>query len=122
MELPRHIFRAYDIRGIVTDNLTEEVVFWIARAFAAEALAQKQRRVVVGCDGRHSSDDLRRAVIRGLIESGCDAIESLNEENNGDVTEQQPVAQQTGLGILQAYSRQEDEARERLERNKMRGY
>ena len=29
------------------------------------------------------------------------------------------VGQQTGLGILQAYSRQEEEARQRLERNRM---
>jgi hypothetical protein len=38
LDLEAEIFRSYDIRGITTSNLTEEVVYWIGRAFAAEAL------------------------------------------------------------------------------------
>ena len=38
LKLDPQIFRAYDIRGIVDKNLTEDVVYWIGRAFAAEAL------------------------------------------------------------------------------------
>lgn len=68
------IFRAYDIRGITTSNLTEEVVYWIGRAFAAEALAQKQSRVAVGRDGRHSGEPLQASLTRGLTEGGIDVI------------------------------------------------
>ncbi len=32
IDLDPQIFRAYDIRGIVTENLTEDVVYWIGRA------------------------------------------------------------------------------------------
>ena len=39
-DLDAGIFRAYDIRGITTENLTEAVVYWIGRSFATEALAQ----------------------------------------------------------------------------------
>ena len=68
------IFRAYDIRGITTTNLTEEVVYWIGRAFAAEALAKNQSRVAVGRDGRHSGEPLQASLTRGLTEGGIDVI------------------------------------------------
>jgi phosphomannomutase/phosphoglucomutase len=48
LTLEPEIFRAYDIRGITTTNLTEEVVYWIGRAFAAEATERQQRQVAVG--------------------------------------------------------------------------
>ena len=41
LDLSDDIFRAYDIRGITTKNLTEDVVYWIGRSFAAEAKSQK---------------------------------------------------------------------------------
>jgi len=75
LQLDDDIFRAYDIRGITTKNLTEDVVYWIGRAFAAEAADLKQNRVAVGRDGRHSSVVLRDALVRGLTEGGADVID-----------------------------------------------
>ncbi len=75
LDLADDIFRAYDIRGITTKNLTEDVVYWIGRAFAAEALSCDRDRVVIGRDGRHSSAPLRDALARGLNEGGCDVID-----------------------------------------------
>jgi phosphomannomutase/phosphoglucomutase len=69
------IFRAYDIRGITTRNLTEDVVYWIGRAFAAEARAVNQSRVAVGRDGRHSSVPLAGALLRGLTEGGVNVVD-----------------------------------------------
>ncbi len=69
------IFRAYDIRGLVDRNLTTESVYWIGRAFAAQALEQGCDRVAVGGDGRHSTDRLREALVSGLTEGGCDVID-----------------------------------------------
>jgi phosphomannomutase / phosphoglucomutase len=68
------IFRAYDIRGITTSNLTEDVVYWIGRAFAAEALAKNRSRVVVGRDGRHSGLPLQESLTKGLTEGGMDVV------------------------------------------------
>lgn len=68
------IFRAYDIRGITSKNLTEDVVYWIGRAFAAEALAQGQQRAAVGWDGRLSSEPLSESLTRGLTEEGLQVI------------------------------------------------
>lgn len=75
LKLSNDIFRAYDIRGITTRNLTEEVVYWIGRSFAAEARSLDRDRVVVGRDGRKSSAPLRDALARGLNEGGCDVID-----------------------------------------------
>ena len=68
------IFRAYDIRGITTENLTEEVVYWIGRSFATSALAAQQRTAVIGRDGRLSSPGLEASLTRGLCDGGMDVI------------------------------------------------
>ena len=69
------IFRAYDIRGIVDENLDASVVRRIGRAFCAEALALGQHRVVTGRDGRHSGPALHRALNEGLAEGGMAVID-----------------------------------------------
>jgi len=77
LEIPiAEIFRAYDIRGIADHNLSPEVVYWIGRAFAAEALDRERRRAVIGHDGRHSSPPLREALVRGLTEGGIDVLDA----------------------------------------------
>ncbi|WP_018402869.1 phosphomannomutase/phosphoglucomutase [Marinobacter gelidimuriae] len=73
-ELSADIFRAYDIRGIVDETLTEAGVELIGRAIGSEALARGVSALCVGCDGRHSSPGLADAVARGLMASGCDVI------------------------------------------------
>jgi phosphomannomutase/phosphoglucomutase len=74
LELDPTIFRAYDIRGITTSNLTEEVVYWIGRAFGSEAMATGNQRACVGWDGRHSSEPLKHSLARGLSEAGMDVL------------------------------------------------
>ncbi len=75
LELDPDIFRAYDIRGITSENLTEDVVYWIGRAFAAEALANEHDRAAIGRDGRFSSRELAASLARGLTEGGMDVID-----------------------------------------------
>ena len=72
---PASIFRAYDIRGVVGDTLTEKIVYNIGRALGSEALARGDNTVVVGRDGRLSSPALSEALIKGLNESGRDVID-----------------------------------------------
>jgi phosphomannomutase/phosphoglucomutase len=66
------IFRAYDIRGIVGENLTADVAFEIGRAIGSEAYFRGEQTVVVGRDGRLSGPDLTAALIRGLLATGRD--------------------------------------------------
>ncbi|MGM0768666.1 MAG: phosphomannomutase/phosphoglucomutase [Pseudomonadota bacterium] len=74
VEVPAEIFRAYDIRGIVGETLTEDIVFVIGRAIGSEAAARGVDRLCIGYDGRHSSPDLADALARGVMSTGCDVI------------------------------------------------
>lgn len=69
------IFRAYDIRGVVGETLTDDVVYLIGRAFATAALDAGERRAAVGGDGRNSTPALRVALLAGLRDGGADAID-----------------------------------------------
>lgn len=74
-EIPASIFRAYDIRGVVDDTLTEDGVYFIGRALGAEADARGQKTIVVARDGRHSSETLLDSLTKGLLESGRDVLD-----------------------------------------------
>lgn len=70
-----HIFREYDIRGIVDKDLTEETVYTVARAIGTFYQANGATRVSIGRDARASSTPFRDLMIRGLTETGCDVID-----------------------------------------------
>lgn len=72
---PADIFRAYDVRGVVGDTLTDAAAEQIGRAFATQARAAGHSTITVGGDGRHSTPMLREALTHGLIESGCHVID-----------------------------------------------
>ncbi|UCC58704.1 MAG: phosphoglucosamine mutase [Candidatus Bathyarchaeum sp.] len=66
-----HIFRAYDIRGVFGEDLTEEVAAKIGAAFATFI---DGRTVVVGRDVRISGEKLRDALVSGLV-SRCNVTD-----------------------------------------------
>lgn len=70
------IFRAYDIRGVALEQLTEDAARQIAHGYGSvlrERLPNRTPRVCVGRDARTHGPQLERAVIDGLLASGCDA-------------------------------------------------
>lgn len=73
--LPREIFKAYDIRGIVGKTLTSEVVEAIGQALGSEAAARGQHTIAIGRDGRLSGPELIAALARGIQKSGSDVID-----------------------------------------------
>ena len=74
--VPGHIFREYDIRGVVGQDLKPEIAYTIARAFAAYLRAAgAPPRVVIGRDNRQSSPQIGDAVVEGLVASGCDVVD-----------------------------------------------
>ena len=75
MQVAASIFKAYDIRGIVPSTVTEEVAEGIGKAFGTIALAQGERAVAVGRDGRLSGPALSGALMRGLQAVGIEVID-----------------------------------------------
>ena len=75
MQLNASIFKAYDIRGVVPSTIHEEVAEALGRAFGARALAEGEKSVAVGRDGRLSGPSLAAALMRGLAASGVDVID-----------------------------------------------
>ncbi|MEK6200042.1 MAG: phosphomannomutase CpsG, partial [Psychrobacter sp.] len=82
-------FKAYDIRGELGVNLNEDIAYRIGRAFAqilsqrysaaVEAhdndMATLKPAIVIGSDIRHSSEQLKQAAIKGIIDAGVDVID-----------------------------------------------
>lgn len=76
--VPEGIFRAYDIRGLVEQDLDERVIRLVGRAFGS--LVRRQggdggSRVVVGRDGRLSSPAHAAAFAEGLRSTGCTVVD-----------------------------------------------
>ena len=77
MRIPEHIFREYDIRGVVDRDLDRRVAQAVGRAYGSELRARlpgTAPRVVVGEDNRPSSPALRGGLLRGLRAAGCDVV------------------------------------------------
>ncbi len=74
--IPAHIFRSYDIRGLADTELTADAVYRIAMAFAAMMHASGESCVVTACDARLSANSLYSALKRGLLASGIDVIDT----------------------------------------------
>ena len=69
------ILRAYDIRGIVDQDLTEATVKALGQAIGSVAALHQQDQVVVGYDGRTSSPRLAAALQAGLMAAGRTVID-----------------------------------------------
>ncbi len=73
--IPRHIFRAYDIRGIAATELSDEIVTRIGGAIATIAEDADEQTIIVASDGRQSSPRIKSALIKALMEAGRDVID-----------------------------------------------
>jgi phosphomannomutase/phosphoglucomutase len=70
-----NIFREYDIRGIVGQDLTAETVSTLARAIGTFFARNGAKRIAVGFDARESSPLFRDLLVNGLNSSGCDVLD-----------------------------------------------
>src|SRR5437763_10407077 len=66
------IFKAYDVRGIYGQDLTDEIAYRIGRA---AALYLQVPEIAVGRDMRLSSPQLAAAIIQGITDQGVNAID-----------------------------------------------
>src|SRR3954451_1882684 len=77
MNVPKSIFRQYDVRGLVGRELTPEFARALGRAFGSVAADRLGRPpvIAVGRDNRPSGPDLADGVRRGIVESGGTAVD-----------------------------------------------
>src|SRR5690348_10141694 len=67
-----HIFREYDIRGIVGEQLTDDTVGAVAGAIAEFFVHNEAHRIAVGYDARESSPRFSKLINEALISVGID--------------------------------------------------
>ena len=120
-DVPAHIFREYDIRGVVDKDLTDDVYYNLGRAYGAFLYNQEgvkpskgeRYRVVAGHDVRLSSSRFHKALVRGLLDSGVDvinigevptpvmyfAVKFLDTDGGAEVTASHNPAEYNGLKL-----------------------
>lgn len=73
MDICKDIFKAYDIRGLFSDQLTLKTTSLIATALSS--IYKDKSKIIVGRDGRLSSESISKSLIEGFINSGRDVID-----------------------------------------------
>jgi len=75
----KDIFKAYDIRGMVgkdwclNDNYHD--AYLIGQALGTQLVDTNSNKIIVGRDGRNSSEGLTQTLVSGLISVGCDVTD-----------------------------------------------
>jgi len=69
-----HIFREYDIRGIVDEQLTDETVGALGRAIGTFFRQNQAKRIAIGYDARSSSPRFCELLSKGFNDTGCDVV------------------------------------------------
>jgi phosphomannomutase len=109
------IFKAYDVRGVVPDQLGVADAYRVGRAVARQFRA---RHLVVGRDARRSSPELADALQRGIRDEGVDvldiglvatpmlyfAVEALAADGGVMVTASHNPAQYNGFKICREHA------------------
>ena len=75
MQVTASIFKAYDVRGVVPSTIDEGLARALGNAFGRMALAEGEKTVAVGRDGRLSGPALSAALVQGLTAAGVDVID-----------------------------------------------
>lgn len=73
--IERSVFRAYDIRGLIGQQLDTHAFYTIGRAISCRLHALRRQQVFVARDGRLTSDSLCEALKQGLMDSGIQVID-----------------------------------------------
>lgn len=72
--IPKHIFRAYDIRGIAETEVSPAIARLIGKAVASEAINLGENSLLVGLDARTHSPKLYESLVKGILSTGCNVI------------------------------------------------
>jgi phosphomannomutase / phosphoglucomutase len=74
MDLPAHIFREYDIRGVVGIDLDAASYHMLGAALGSRFLEDGASKAVIGHDNRLHSPELHAALADGIRSTGLDVV------------------------------------------------
>src|SRR3989344_3358308 len=74
MKVNEAIFRDYDIRGIVGEDLDEKFAYCFGQAFGTYLVRKGVKSALVGYDARKSSESYWEQSVKGLLSTGLDVI------------------------------------------------
>ncbi len=75
MKVNPEIFRGYDLRGLVGDDLNPELVEHIGKAFGTYLTRRGMKEAVVARDCRATSPEYSQCLIKGLTAVGVDVVD-----------------------------------------------
>lgn len=75
IDIPQEIFRSYDIRGLVPEQITPEFAERLGQAVGSEAQERGEQSIIVARDGRSHSEALTKALVKGILQTGCSVID-----------------------------------------------
>src|SRR2546428_9715145 len=70
-----HVFRAYDVRGLVGPDINPDVFRQVGRAYATLVRRNGGRRIAVGQDNRLSSNGLKAGFVDGVRAAGVGVVD-----------------------------------------------
>lgn len=70
-----YLFRGYDLRGVAGEDLSDEQMYLLGKAYATFLYQRRIWEVVVGRDNRLTSESYSSSFIKGLQESGVDVVD-----------------------------------------------
>ncbi len=69
------VFRQYDIRGVVDEDLNSQSYYDIGRGFGTYLRRKGLKSIALGGDARLSTPGFMEAFTKGALETGCDIID-----------------------------------------------
>jgi phosphomannomutase / phosphoglucomutase len=75
MKVSRNIFREYDVRGLVNEDLPDDVVRAFGKAFGSYVRRLNRKKIAVGRDVRLSADHFNELLVDGLLSTGTDVVD-----------------------------------------------
>ena len=114
MKINQNIFRAYDIRGIASEDLSDEFVSSLGSALSHKIKRLGLKQVAVARDGRLSGERICSALVKSFLDNGIDvinvgmvpspllyfAVEKFNTENGVMITGSHNPKEYNGFKII----------------------
>ena len=69
-----HIFRTYDIRGIVGKDITNDFSFLLGMGFGTYTIRNKGKRIAISGDVRPSTESLLSHLEKGILSTGVNVV------------------------------------------------